>query len=141
MIQYYNFDYIYLIKLTNVSYLFLYTDWRDLIELVVSFYYFPSKIKSVYKTNINCSLIRAIVRTISPQCSWDYNTISLDLRSREMDIVSRWFRGNSVYYFPCEHSIFVYYNATIEFLSLTIICRDIKVFTSMKMLTSEVWWW
>ncbi len=44
----------------------LYTDWRDLSRSLV-FYYFPLKTKSVYKTNTECSLLGAIVKTISPQ--------------------------------------------------------------------------
>ena len=53
-------------------------------ELVFSFYSFPLKRKLVYKTNIDCSFILEIVKTISPQWSWDYDTISVYLRSREI---------------------------------------------------------
>ncbi len=46
--------------------------------------------------NIECSFIWAIVKTISPQ--W------------HISLVSRSLWGNSFYYFPHEHSIFVYYD-------------------------------
>ena len=68
-------------------------------------YYFPLKTKSAYKQN--CSFIWAIVKTISPLWSWDYNTISLDQNTKSI-IVSRSLPENSKQALGSPDSLLIY---------------------------------
>ncbi len=76
-------------------------------EPVVCFTIPISKQKLIHQTNSECSLIWAIFKTFSPQWSWDYNTISINLRSWGNIILWISLRGNSFYYCPHENSILI----------------------------------
>ena len=76
---YFLFDVEYFLQFTIqvINYLFIWIYRLAWFEPVNSFYYFPLKTKSVYHTNIECSLIQAIVKIISPHWSWDYENSTI----------------------------------------------------------------